>query len=180
MNFIFCIIYNILAISIFPMFVCEWWFIIMWWFFIMYVVSYKISLKYLTNSSHYWLLSWKKRKLEIKIEHSLFSSGKRHTSARICTIYNKRRLYSTKGYKKNKGGIIMKAITYRINLYTTIGKFSFDMLGERRGVHYYAKLNSIMIRINITRNTTCMSITELTIYHYVKQFVVKLNEQQLK
>ena len=157
------------------MFVCEWW------FFIMYVVSYKISLKYLTNSSYYWLLSWKKRKHEIKIEHSLFSSGKRHTSARICTIYNKRRLYSIKGYKnKNKGGIIMKAITYRINLCTTIGKFSFGMSGERRGVHYCAKLNSIMIKINITRNTTCMSITELTIYHYINQFVVKLNEQKSK
>jgi hypothetical protein len=43
-------------------------------------------------------------------------------------------LSSTKGFNKNKNkrDIIMKAITYRINLYTIIGKFSFDMSGERR------------------------------------------------
>jgi hypothetical protein len=54
--------------------------------------------------------------------------------AHTCTSYNKR-LSSTKGFNKskNKRDIIMKAMTYRINLYTSIGKFSFDMPGERRG-----------------------------------------------
>ena len=78
----------------------------------------------------------------MKIKHSLFSSGKRHTFAHTCTSYNKR-LSSTKGFNKNKNkrDIIMKAITYRINVYTIIGKFSFDMSGEMRGwTHYCAKL----------------------------------------
>ena len=53
--------------------------------------------------------------------------------AHTCTSYNKR-LSSTKGFNKNKNkrDIIMKAMTYRINLYTSIGKFCFDMSGERR------------------------------------------------
>ena len=76
------------------------------------------------------IAKWKERKHENKIKYSLFTSG-RHTFAHTCLIYNKRGLYSPKGYKNQKRGIIMKAITYRINLYTSIGKFRFDITDER-------------------------------------------------
>ena len=86
----------------------------------------------------------------MKIDRSLFSSGKRHTYAHTCIIYNKRSLSPPQGYKKR--GIIMKATTYRINLYTSIGKCSFDISDKKvEGVHYCAKLGSIILILNFKR-----------------------------
>lgn len=60
----------------------------------------------------------------------------------------------------------MKTITYRINLYISIGKFSFDMSGDRREcIIVQVGFNNINIK-HYKKYTISMSITELTVYHY--------------
>ena len=69
----------------------------------------------------------------------------------------------------------MKAITYRINLYTSIGKFSFDMTGEKKGVACALLCNVRFINNNNQHyiNVYISHITEQTMYHYINKFVVK-------
>ena len=73
----------------------------------------------------------------------------------------------------------MKAITYRINLYPSIGKFSFDMTGEKKGVACALLCNVRFINNNNQHYKKCninvyiSYITEQTMYHYINKFVVK-------